>query len=819
MRKKGFMWKFAHVALLLAFVASSCSDDSSLTPSGTGGSSQLDDKYVVPTVSEKGFEEHTETTDIKLKDNVTYVREDLDKYIEEYDEEKGIISFREGAEEIISRLNLKAGDVLYCTLSTEKHPDGFCVVITDTEATRAPFDTPLKFNIEPYNFLAIHEEKYMCEILPDPSEVKLDSINMFDPDFQYHYNPTELDAWHIFEYEGSNKEVKLNSLEGKYSVKYGKTTLAYDKKTSKYTLTYNVFKHDDFEVNLVGGVVFEPIKNDIVVDEGWFDIDGDIKWGVSLAVELKEKGSVSSDDPKIKKKLEEKLKQFEKEMQLVEIPIPFSAASSLIVRPKFEVKVRFKFSGSGKLTLEGGLQNGEVTYHFANAEAYSTDLAISKVEKKYDPSPYFKAEGSVKGEASLGIPIGLKFEIPALKYHRKKYDTNYYTTTVNSWADYKTREKETSYIGFYLMPELSGEVSLSYSADNTGAQKLKFSIDPEYNTYAVVSWLFGWRGHLFSNHEHREGLHKPLKLKNPWEWSLYNSGGIFLSRPISGNTVSPVDGAIRLDWAAPAESGAEYTLYVGYFDNKDDLRKNNKVETTLREMTYQFKPSVRGKHYWFVEVKNPSGVKYESDVECFNVDMEVADQLYTCPDDRHPHAIPMDVVRGLYVSCCNLGASEPTDPGKYFSWGSTTPVSDYQSQPYTKPDTDFLTGATDAATTLWDAKWHMPSIADMEFLLRNCKWEWKGQGAKVTSPTTFKSIYLPAGGFYDPYRVYNEVYGSYWGANSENSRYGSEIIFGVVDGNHGFYRCDFYADRGKTANYNAGRSIRPVTNIAPLVKW
>ena len=78
----------------------------------------------------------------------------------------------------------------------------------------------------------------------------------------------------------------------------------------------------------------------------------------------------------------------------------------------------------------------------------------------------------------------------------------------------------------------------------------------------------------------------------------------------------------------------------------------------------------------------------------------------------------------------------------------------------------------DPATANWGGNWRMPTAEEVEELLENCKWEFVGNGYRVSSKVegNSNSIFLPAAGF---------RYGSQWYGNGNAGYYTSGQILGT----------------------------------------
>lgn len=109
----------------------------------------------------------------------------------------------------------------------------------------------------------------------------------------------------------------------------------------------------------------------------------------------------------------------------------------------------------------------------------------------------------------------------------------------------------------------------------------------------------------------------------------------------------------------------------------------------------------------------------------------------------------------------NVGATSPEEYGGYYAWGELEEKDDYSQNSYLywdkeKKECQFIGNnicATqyDVARAKWGGSWRMPTLAECQELIDNCKWEWityNGvNGQKVNGPNG-NSIFLPAAGFF-----------------------------------------------------------------------
>ena len=200
----------------------------------------------------------------------------------------------------------------------------------------------------------------------------------------------------------------------------------------------------------------------------------------------------------------------------------------------------------------------------------------------------------------------------------------------------------------------------------------------------------------------------------------------------------------------------------------------------------------------------------------------------------------------LLFANCNVGASEPTDNGKYFQWGATegyykneqgakdnstwitTPyqtaqTSDYNQTKFTKylgstsssfkdpSATDAnalkttLDPSDDAAHVNMGGSWRMPTAAEFQELYDNTTCTWVTidgvNGRKFTSKTNGNYIFIPASGYFRYGSFYSGGSNGYgWSSSlcSSNPYYALNLLFnsGVVYPQGNFNRYYGFPVRG-----------------------
>ena len=128
--------------------------------------------------------------------------------------------------------------------------------------------------------------------------------------------------------------------------------------------------------------------------------------------------------------------------------------------------------------------------------------------------------------------------------------------------------------------------------------------------------------------------------------------------------------------------------------------------------------------------------------------------LYAQADIQFAEAVDL----GLSVkwATCNLGASRPEQIGDLFSWGETVTKTEFVQENYKFTDGkngtidigNNISGTEyDAARTIWNGAWRMPTFAEALELCEQCTWTQERRngviGYKVIGPNG-NSIFLPA---------------------------------------------------------------------------
>lgn len=159
----------------------------------------------------------------------------------------------------------------------------------------------------------------------------------------------------------------------------------------------------------------------------------------------------------------------------------------------------------------------------------------------------------------------------------------------------------------------------------------------------------------------------------------------------------------------------------------------------------------------------------------------------SCPDGNHPHMIDLGLPSGIKWSCCNVGASTPSDFGHYYAWGDTNEKEIYDTSTYTlyyrhyQGDRDLInindiSGSNyDVAHVLWGSPWKIPTIEQCKELIDNCTYsyyisddKWGVDGAEFIGPNG-NSIFFPQAGCRHGATMYAPNWTIYWISNKSTA--------------------------------------------------
>lgn len=512
---------------------------------------------------------------------------------------------------------------------------------------------------------------------------------------------------------------------------------------------------------------------------------------------------------------------------------------SVAVGGFLEVGLTVASSDIDKLCFRGEL-GAELIGH---AVLYNSDIDAAAQETKVyerfrNSSIAVNAFVSTSVQAECG-PWGISYSLPwNLSYNIKTWDVvpTFANTTFKQKLDPQTSaDASVDMSGDCLIPvevglsvrKPDGTETASHYANTkftNGNKQLSYtfanlSTNEDYTMYPKVK-LFGYEM-LASPSSEEEKQEYPVKITDfEQTGSSYEKGGYT-------NDGSTYD--YKFDCAVTVEltssEGVEDWGYVYKAPNGQNalisLRQYGSPYTDTRYAYYRNESSSTVTLYEYV--------KYTGDSEYYYgepKDYQVSHKNETsCPDGNHPHAIDLGLPSGTKWACCNVGASKPEDYGGYYAWGETSEKNDYEWDTYkwynrsdrtlskyctyygygTVDNKTTLEAADDAATANWGAPWRMPSLAQIQELLKNTTSTWTAEngvyGWKFTG-SNGATVFLPAAGYrWGSDLNFTGTYGDYWSSTLDESGPGHA---------YDLYFSSGFADWGGYYNRDFGQSVRPV---------
>lgn len=165
--------------------------------------------------------------------------------------------------------------------------------------------------------------------------------------------------------------------------------------------------------------------------------------------------------------------------------------------------------------------------------------------------------------------------------------------------------------------------------------------------------------------------------------------------------------------------------------------------------------------------------------------------------DGH-ECVDLGLPSGLLWATYNVGASSDEEFGDYFAWGETETKETFEWENYKYGyDQTFhrcskynvqdgkrtLEPSDDVAVTKWGGSWHMPTLSEMEELIKECTYEWTNingiNGMKFIGKNK-NILFMPASFGLNNSQMY------YW-TSTANSDYSAKVMLSALMANTGKY--------------------------------
>lgn len=272
---------------------------------------------------------------------------------------------------------------------------------------------------------------------------------------------------------------------------------------------------------------------------------------------------------------------------------------------------------------------------------------------------------------------------------------------------------------------------------------------------------------------------------------------------VKSTTATVLGSAEGLTFATVVQKGICYTTNRNS-DNWEFISAANNDGI----FSVELKELKQNTQYYYCSFVNLDGEYTYGEVKSFTTEQN----LHSCPDSNHPHAIDLGLSSGTKWCCMNVGASSPEQPGGYYAWGETSEQSVYNwdSYQYGSSWNNCQNIGSDIAGTSYDVahvrmggSWRMPSLAQQQELINNCTRTWTQQNGTNGILVTGKNggqLFLPAAG----YRWDGEL-----GSAGSDGHYWSSSPY-YDSGAYGLYFASDYWGLSSTGYRGCGRSVRAV---------
>ena len=471
-------------------------------------------------------------------------------------------------------------------------------------------------------------------------------------------------------------------------------------------------------------------------------------------------------------------------------------------------------SGDAAFTITRTL-NGAVRIMFAPTEAgtYSATLTITsgKVSESIDFSAKAVEEGGEESGPGPEDPVEPEKPDPLPEYPVRGY--MYVVNTPDAHLEKMVKYKPVSIdkVDYFLAPEKTGQKIYGYDIYKFEVRDEEMIDLWEYPNAQYTSWHINVNADLSAT---------PYLANGVWYASIEEMMTWYV-RYIPNWDDEASEKMI-------VESPNVYVATFDAFAESDDNDKYYYCLGNVEDPILEVGVSEYGVIQNYLQI--PQGFKAMIYLDDTNWETQWKTYYKLVPpgDDWNRDCIDLGLSSGLCWATKNLGATEPQQEGTHFAWGEVEPKEDYsyntykwanllKNNEYIKYVTDDYWGTIvdfrttleptdDAANVALEGKWHMPTQADVEELLRECTTEFGSyygvNGYFVTGPNG-NAIFLPAVGIKEG-TDYEESTrgGDYWTSSlyEDNQKYAVTLSFALT-----------YIEVDDMQRTN-GLAIRPVIN-------
>lgn len=487
------------LSILIVFIIGSCQENDELP--------KTDDKVDPPNIIEnsiRGYEKTTSTDTVKMKQEVIYVKEDIESAFVDLDKESGRLTYSNAE----ATKQIKVGDVLYSTGSKE-YPNGYALKVVELQEkdgkTVCIFEQAGMEDI----FTAYHER---VEYKPDVNEIQVYDIDKYIESAGLGEDNDNVASFTRSSFlQTGDKRIKLKhegdktiltyiafDKDGNYSTKTDQLTIEVE---LKHESRYSDFTYDpgNLHFNAIGQMNFEAKFG--------------LKWGV-YNEETKDdiKTWIHKHNKELDKELHEKFNNINN-LPLISIPLLPVGPVNLVVKPTIDVFLVFEMDINGQLKISTQVKPIVLNYDFTvNPYRFVQKVNFDKYQKPKITEVTGEATATI--DSRLGIGTGAVFYFPAFDFKDSKGKTKhsklgvYIDITldgkIKASGNYEFYGSEDGFFngnrwakvditgGVFAKPYVEGEVKLFAKEKKS----IKFGWEPEQPIPVVdnelMHYSFGW---------------------------------------------------------------------------------------------------------------------------------------------------------------------------------------------------------------------------------------------------------------------------------------------------------------------------------------
>ena len=511
--------------------------------------------------TQRGFTQTTDDVVVEMPDEVVYLKDDVNKNLQNYDPDSGTITFSNSDE--LSRQKVKVGDILYSAERTAKAPDGYSLKVTKVtkNGNSVTLETEPASILEVFNHLeesasmdfgAIKEEDIQVPTIiagANPAQTKAVDVSTADGILNFTHSDTHTSFDWVFYKQYSSKDP---------------TKLVY-----QMTIGLDI-QHESYDDS----------KNSVLIDCGKIVLFSMVKMGVVATFKLEGGEDLSEEETALElSNVSHNLLDKKYDLKIAPVPLGFA---NLAINPWIVVSFQFGMGVSGNITIEAGIENQVLAFNLENTGYFVPEfIGKSYIRQITNGQPTFRMKAEAEANASVSIGPGIRFEIPGLRIH----------DDAEGWIP--------SYAGPYILCTLSGDAHVEAVRDIfSGSLSLNAHGSADVGGEVALQGKVGFKDKVGT-----VDLRIPLITKNlgewSWSWLMESPTPYNLKTEVNGEKAvfswdSEKLGLMPVRYDIYLDAGEGYVLYQPKWPDKN----------------FEFVSEQDGDYRWKVTTRTIAGKEY-----------------------------------------------------------------------------------------------------------------------------------------------------------------------------------------------------------------